>query len=139
MSHDRVGHLVVRVRSTSHEPELGPRAERFVRAVLERTGERLEALAPGRRFFIRHLPLRWSVSPQVLQGERELDVQVEKLSHELLARIPLCSGLWPTEHEALAFEDEAHWRAAHLSACARKAPKSSLSSPKHRQTHRPRS
>lgn len=120
MIDDRIGELRLRVRAPSgREPEVGPAAERFARAVLERAAGLLEARAPGRLVLIRHLPIRWRLGEPALADPGAIGRFAADLAATVEAEAAAYSGPPSGDRELVVFDDEAHWRAAHLLARAR--------------------
>ena len=120
----RIGEVRVRVRTDIPEAaEIRPAVERTVRAALERCAELLEERAPGRIVLIRRLPLHWRFEEDMLGDP----LQVEDLAlaaADAIERMAAPPRLEPPENAnvAVVFEDESHWRASHLLACARARP-----------------
>lgn len=117
----RVRELQVQVRAPLGSAS-GARtaAERFSRTVLERVGARLDAEVPDRLVFMRSLSLKWRLDERQLEDS----AVVERCAGDVLSRVrgvsPLRIPVSATEtaDDLVVFDDEAHWRAAHLLASA---------------------
>lgn len=96
-------------------------AERFSRSVLERTATRLDAEAPDRLVFIRKLSLRWRLNEGQLEDTDTAEQCAEEIFSCIRSTAPL--GVEISARDAAddlaVFNDETHWRAAHLLARAR--------------------
>ena len=122
---DHIGHVGIHVKTDLPDTgELRPAAERIVRATLERCAEMLEARWPGRLVIVRSLPLRWRTDGSLFED----DAAVEDLARSTADSIERLAVSNVTEQRAerapgVIFEDEAHFRASHLLALARGAPR----------------
>jgi hypothetical protein len=114
MNANRVAELSLRIHASAEcAPELESRVRRFTRDVLERCADLIEARAPRRLWFVRRLPLRWRLTEEALNSASAVDRcasdAAEAIQHA--AR----HAVRPSPDDDLAvFDDEAHWRVAHL-------------------------
>jgi hypothetical protein len=119
MSRHRVGRLKLSVRAAKPDAKLAGTAAAFTRAILERCGDKLESRAPGRRFFVRRLPLRWTVEVGRLGDTAEIERLASELADDLAA-VAVEPELEPTDADVVTFANEEHFLAAHWHACAQK-------------------
>jgi hypothetical protein len=120
----RIAEVRVRIRTDiSDEAEIRPKAERIVRAVLERCAALLEQRAPGRVVLIRRLPLHWRLDESMVDDEAQVE-HLARSAVDAIERLSLPPMLEPPESEdaAVIFDDEAHLRASYLLALARGSP-----------------
>jgi hypothetical protein len=121
MAEDRIGELRIRIRTATvgDERALRREVERFARAVLERALQRLEERAPGRRVFLRQLPLQWHLGEEALGDELRIEALAEELAASLERSLPPPADAPSPSADAVVFQDEAHHLASYLAARAR--------------------
>lgn len=115
----RVGELALTVYAppalwdTLKEP-----AERFAHRVLQRCDELLERLAPGRVVLFRALDMRWRLADGALHTDGEIEAFAREIAAAIDERARATSAAPSPADDMAVFENEAAWRAAHLSSVA---------------------
>ena len=98
----RIAEVRVRIRTDiSDEAEIRPKAERIVRAVLERCAALLEQRAPGRVVLIRRLPLHWRLDESMVDDEAQVE-HLARSAVDAIERLSLPPMLEPPESEDAA-------------------------------------
>lgn len=119
MADHRVDDLRLRLPADSNQrANLREAAERFVAAILEAVGDRLESRWPGRLIFLPRMPLRWSIREAELADRAAISRYADEIAASVEDPEPHRTGTPVGERTAVVFRDEAHWWAGYLSARA---------------------
>jgi hypothetical protein len=109
----RIAELRLRVHASADSSAgIGESAERFARRALARAMDLIDARAPTRWIFVRHLPVRWKLSYSTFEDPNAFEQCARDLADTFVALPPTSNPA--AEREVAVFESEAAWRAEHL-------------------------